>query len=228
MKIDIYASGSGGNCYRLSDGETTVLLECGIPYRQIMQNIRFEIRSIAGVLLTHDHMDHAKAAKDLAGFGIDIYSGEGTFKALGLSGYHFKTVRALQSFDIGTLNVFPFDVQHDVPEPLGYVITSRKTGERLLFFTDTYYLKYVFSGVDIIMGEVNYSLDTINKDICKSRMDRLYESHMSLEHFMEFLRASDLSRLKRVYLLHLSEDNSDEVYFKTEIQKLTGAEVTVC
>lgn len=228
MKIDIYASGSGGNCYRLSDGETTVLLECGIPCRQIMQNIRFEIRSIAGVLLTHDHMDHAKAAKDLAGFGIDIYSSEGTFKALGLSGYHFKTVRALQSFDIGTLNVFPFDVQHDVPEPLGYVITSRKTGERLLFFTDTYYLKYVFNGVDIIMGEVNYSLDTINKDICKSRMDRLYESHMSLEHFMEFLGASDLSRLKRVYLLHLSDDNSDEVYFKTEIQKLTGAEVTVC
>ena len=228
MKIDIYASGSGGNCYRLSDGETTVLLECGIPCRQIMKRIRYEIRSIAGVLLTHDHMDHAKAAKDLAGFGIDIYSGEGTFKALGLSGYHFKTVRALQSFDIGTLNVFPFDVQHDVPEPLGYVITSRKTGERLLFFTDTYYLKYVFNGVDIIMGEVNYSLDTINKDICKSRRDRLYESHMSLEHFMEFLRASDLSRLKRVYLLHLSDDNSDEVYFKTEIQKLTGAEVTVC
>lgn len=228
MKIDVYASGSGGNCYRLSDGATTILLECGIPCKQIMKKIRFEIRSIAGVLLTHNHMDHAKAAKDLAGFGIDIYSGEGTFKALGLSGYHFKVVRALQSFDIGTLNILPFDVQHDVPEPLGYLITSRATGERLLFFTDTYYIKYRFPSVDILMGEVNYSLDTIDKDICQSRRNRLMESHMSLEHFKEFLKANDLSKLKRIYLLHLSDDNSSEELFKREIQKFTGAEVTVC
>ena len=228
MDIKVYASGSSGNCYRLSDGKTTILLECGIPCIQILKKIRFEIRKISGVLLTHNHMDHAKAAKDLAGYGINIYSSEGTFKALGLKGHRFKVISALESFDIGTFNIYPFDVQHDVPEPLGYVITSKVTGERLLFFTDTYYIKYVFPNINIIMGEVNYSLDTISDDLNTARKNRLFESHMSLEHFEEMLKANDLSKLNKIYLLHLSDDNSDERLFKERIQQLTGAEVYVC
>lgn len=228
MIIDIYASGSSGNCYRLSDGVTTILLECGIPCKDIMKHIRFQIRSISGVLLTHNHMDHAKSAKDLAGYGINIYSSEGTFKALGTAGNRFKTVRSLESFTIGTLNIMPFDVQHDVPEPLGFVITSTVTCERILFFTDTFYVKYVFNDVDIIMGEVNYSLKTINPNLNQSRRDRLFESHMSLEHFIELLDNYDLSKLKKIYLLHLSDDNSDEKYFKEEVQKRTGVEVYIC
>lgn len=131
MDIQVYASGSKGNCYRLSDEQTTILLECGIPCKEIMKHIRFQIRSISGVLLTHNHMDHAKSAKDLAGYGINIYSSEGTFRALGLSGHRYKIVKALEPFHIGTFDIYPFDVQHDVPEPLGYVITSQVTGERL-------------------------------------------------------------------------------------------------
>lgn len=228
MKIDIYASGSDGNCYRLSDGETTILLECGIPKLKILECIGYDTENISGVLLTHNHMDHARSAKDMAKLGLDIYSSEGTFRELKLAGRRFKTVRALEPFVIGTFDIYPFDVQHDVPEPLGFVITSRVTKERLLFFTDTFYVKYRFPNVDIIMGEVNYSEKTIAEDLDRSRRDRLFESHMSLEHFKQMLEYCDLPRLKKIYLLHLSDDNSDERYFKTEIQKLTGAEVIVC
>lgn len=228
MDIQIYTSGSKGNCYRLSDGKTTILLECGISCKDIMKHIRFQIRSISGVLLTHNHMDHAKSAKDLAGYGINIYSSEGTFKALGLSSHRFKTVKALEPFQIGTFDIYPFDVQHDVPEPLGYVITSQVTSERLLFFTDTYYIKYKFNNVNIIMGEVNYSLETISEDLDQARKNRLFESHMSLEYFKEFLSANNFLKLKKIYLLHLSDDNSDAEMFKTEVQKLTGVQVIVC
>ena len=228
MDIQVYASGSKGNCYRLSDEQTTILLECGIPCKEIMKHIRFQIRSISGVLLTHNHMDHAKSAKDLAGYGINIYSSEGTFRALGLSGHRYKIVKALEPFHIGTFDIYPFDVQHDVPEPLGYVITSQVTGERLLFFTDTYYIKYKFSNVDIIMGEVNYSLETISENLNQARKNRLFESHMSLEHFKQFLSANDISKLKKIFLLHLSDDNSDAEMFKMETQKLTGVQVIVC
>ena len=78
------------------------------------------------------------------------------------------------------------------------------------------------------MGEVNYSLDTISDCLSQARKNRLYESHMSLEHFKDFLKANDLSKLKKIYLLHLSDDNSDEGMFKQEIQKLTGVQVVVC
>lgn len=228
MKIDIYASGSDGNCYRLSDGGTAILLECGIPKCRILECLNYDISGISGVLLTHNHMDHAKSVKDMAKLGLDIYSSEGTFRELKLAGHRYRVIKSQQPFTIGTLDIFPFDTQHDVSEPLGFVVTSRVTKERLLFFTDTFYVKYRFPNVDIIMGEVNYSEKTIAEDLDRSRRDRLFESHMSLEHFKQMLKCNDMSRLKKIYLLHLSDDNSNERYFKTEIQKLTGAEVYVC
>ena len=226
MDIKILASGSGGNCYRLSDGVTDILLECGIPKHRIMAGIGYEVGRIGGVLITHEHGDHAKAARDMLYFGRDIYASRGTFDALGLSGYHCKAVAHGQLFTVGTFSVYPFDVQHDAAEPLGFVITSKKTGERLLFFTDTYYVKYVFKGVDIIMGEVNYSTKTMRDDLPESRKNRIFESHMSLEHFLELL--DSYPQVKKIYLLHLSDDNSDAEMFRREVAKKTGAEVYVC
>lgn len=127
---------------------------------------------------------------------------------------------------MGTFSVYPFDTQHDAAEPLGFVITSRVTGERLLFFTDTYYVKYVFKGIDIIMGEVNYSARTMRDDLPENRKNRLLESHMSLEHFLELL--DSYPKVKKIYLLHLSDDNSDAEMFRREVAKKTGAEIYVC
>ena len=57
---------------------------------------------------------------------------------------------------------------------------------------------------------------------------RLFKSHMSLEHLKDMLNANDLSNLQQIFLLHLSNNNSDERQMKTEIERLTGAEVYVC
>mgnify|MGYP002624862314 CR=1 FL=1 len=228
MDIDVYASGSSGNCYRISDGTTALLIECGIPCRQILRHIGFDLSGIAGVLVSHEHTDHARAAKELALLGADIYSSRGTFKSLSLCGRRFREVKASQKFSIGSFEIYPFEVQHDAAEPLGFVITSSVTKERLMFFTDTYYVKYVFKNINIIMGEVNYSLDTLSEETDPARRKRLFESHMSLEHFLEFLRASDLSRVSKIYLLHLSDDNSDAEMFRREVMKVSGAEVIIC
>ena len=226
MDIRILASGSGGNCYRLNDGATDILLECGIPYSKILAGIGYDLGRIGGVLISHEHGDHAKAAKDMLRFGRNIFASKGTLDALGLTGYHCRAVSHGKRFSIGTFEIFPFDTQHDAAEPLGFVITSTATGERVLFFTDTYYVRYVFKGVDIIMGECNYSTRTVRDDLPESRKNRLYESHMSLEHFLELL--DSYPRVKKIYLLHLSADNSDAEMFRREVAKKTGAEIDVC
>lgn len=226
MKIKSYASGSGGNCYRLSDGETYILIECGVPIRRILGCIGYDVGGISGVLMSHEHGDHSKAAKDLLKLGVDIYASAGTFEALRLAGYHCKPVAHGQVFTVGTLDIYPFETEHDVAEPLGFVITSRVTKERVLFFTDTYYVKYVFKNVDIIMGECNYSMKTLSEDLPKNRKDRLFESHMSLEHFLELL--DGYPNVSKIYLLHLSDENSDAEMFRKEVARKTGAEVYVC
>ena len=64
MDIKILASGSSGNAYYV-DGEMPLLLEAGIPFRAIQQKLNFKISQLAGCLVSHEHMDHIRAAKDL-------------------------------------------------------------------------------------------------------------------------------------------------------------------
>lgn len=233
MDIQIIASGSRGNCYRVSDGKTAVLLDAGIPYKEIQKALNFKVRDIAGVLVTHEHLDHCKAVDDLAKNGIDIYASSGTFNARNFSGHRMKVVKALNQFKIDSFTVLPFDTEHDCEEPLGFLLQSDITNEKLLYFTDTYYLKYTFTGLTYIIGECNYSMDAImynveNGIIAKERVPRLLKSHMSLEHFMEFIKANDMSTVRTIYLAHMSSDNGSADKFKEAVQRQTGVEVYVC
>lgn len=232
MIIKPLASGSKGNAYIVSDGVTTLLLDAGIPIKEIMIGCDFKLSSVSGCLITHAHMDHCKADKDLIKYGVMLYMSNGTKFARGLD-YGVVTVENRKSVLVGTFKVIPFDVEHDVPEPLGFVIESVITNEKLLYFTDTYYLKYKFSGLNYIMGECNYSKEAIDRSVEEGRLHvdlakRLYKSHMSLETFLEFLRANDISKVKQIYLLHMSDTNGEESRFKREVQALTGVEVYVC
>lgn len=230
MKIDVIATGSTGNAYRVSDGTTAVLLDAGIPMEDILVGIDFQISALSGALITHAHKDHSKACDKLLFRGVDIYTSAGTAFACRLGGVHLHTVKALEPFTVGTFSVLPFDVAHDAPEPLGFLLTSTVTGERLLYFTDTYYIKYRFPGVTHLLGECNHDEKGIEESVRLGYVPaelapRLVRSHMSLETFLDFLRAMDRSRLRQIYLLHMSDNNSDEMRFVEEVARLTGVEV---
>ena len=49
----------------------------------------------------------------------------------------------------------PFDVKHDVAEPLGFLIEHEECG-LVLFLTDSYYSEYTFPGLNNIIVEANY------------------------------------------------------------------------
>lgn len=233
MVIDILASGSSGNAYRVSDGKTPLLLDAGIPMKALRIGCGFRLHELAGCFITHAHQDHSKAARELARLGTDIYTSRGTIEACNLSGPRIRPVNPLEEFTVGTWRVLPFDVQHDAPEPLGFLFHSISTEEKLLYFTDTYYLKYRFQGLTHIMAECNYDGDSVRRSveagyIPVELVPRLVKSHMSLEHLLDLLRANDLRRLRQIYLLHLSANNSDAGRFREAVQKATGAEVYVC
>lgn len=232
MKIDVIASGSKGNCYRIDDGKTALLLEAGIPIKEIQIALNFKLSKLAGCLISHRHNDHCKAVKDLIKMGVDVYAPADVFKTKNIKNHKAHAVEPLQQFELGTFAISPFECQHDVVN-YGYQITSTHTGERLLFFTDSYYIKYRFTGLTHIMAECNYSMDALNASIeagyvpAESKK-RLMKSHMSIDHFIDFLRANDVSAVRQIYLLHMSDNNSRAAEFKREIQKITGTEVYFC
>ncbi|MCM3292372.1 MBL fold metallo-hydrolase [Paenibacillus sp. MER 180] len=231
--IDILplGSSSAGNAYRVTDGHTSLLLEAGIRFKDIQRALEFRLSDIAGCLISHDHGDHSKSIKDLMKAGINVYTGQGTADILGISGHRLRPVVARQQFTIGTWTILPFQVEHDAAEPLGFILANR-SGDKLLFATDTYYIRYRFTGLTHIMVECNYSMSILRENITAGRVpavmkNRLLRSHFSLENVKEFLRANDLQRVQEIWLLHLSDNNSDEELFKREIQALTGKQVMI-
>jgi phosphoribosyl 1,2-cyclic phosphodiesterase len=157
---------------------------------------------------------------------------KGTADFIGATGHRINIIKAKEQVHIDTFIVLPFDAQHDVPEPLGFVIYSTVTKEKLLFITDSYYCKYKFPGLTHIMVEANYSPDILQRNIDEGRISeamksRLLESHFSLPNVKKFFQANDLSKVEEIYLLHLSAGNSDSRRFKREIQELTGKVVIV-
>lgn len=232
MQIQLIASGSSGNCYRVSDGYSSLLLDAGISIKRIKQGLNYKLHEVAGVLITHEHLDHAKAVYSLAKSGIDCYMSKGTKIALEINSRRLKTIKTKEQITIGTFQVVAFEVTHDAVEPVGFLIKSMKTGESLVYITDTQYCKYRFKNLDYILIEVNYDYEIVKENVLERGKNealahRVYGSHMSLDTAKGFIEQNKSKKLKAVYLLHLSDDNSNEEHFKREIQKLTGVPVYV-
>lgn len=229
MKLKVIESGSAGNCYLLQNENETLMLECGLSYRTILKGLNFNVSNVAACLITHEHRDHCKAVKDIIKAGIDIYTGKGTIDFYGMLGYRVHSIRSEEQFTVGDFNVMPFKTEHDAVEPLGFLIYHNEIG-RILFITDSYYCRYKFSGITHIMIECNYDVNILNKNIERGIIpyklrNRIIKSHFSLQNVKEFLSETDLSEVREIILLHLSDDNSDEKMFIEEIEKLTGKPV---
>jgi phosphoribosyl 1,2-cyclic phosphodiesterase len=179
--------------------------------------------------------DHAGAVWDIMKAGVDVYLSAGTARALDLDCAHrFNLFNALAvdnrglieyaAVGIGSFWVAPFTVHHDAAEPVGFLLHSKKTGERLLFMTDSYYTEYRFTDLTHVMLEANYSNDAL--ETAENR-NRLRRSHMSIENCIEMLKANDLSHVKEIWLLHLSSSNGNGEEFKRRVQEATGCPVFI-
>jgi len=156
---------------------------------------------------------------------------QGTAEALGLSGHRLHIIKAKQQFRIGTWTILPFETQHDATEPLGFLLANRD-GDKMLYATDTYYIRYRFQGLTHIAVECNYSLDILRANVEAGMVEpalknRILKSHFSLENVKKFLLANDLSKVQEIWLLHLSDGNSDAERFKREVRAISGKPVYI-
>lgn len=233
MKIEVLSSGSEkGNSYWVSDGETNLLLDCGIRRKDIASAIfRLGLSGIDAVLVSHEHQDHSKGVKELLRIGQDVYMSQGTAKALGVED-RAQIMGAHSWYNIDNWTIKPFAVEHDAAEPFGFILYSQTTTEKLLYVTDTPYIPVKVEGLTHALLEANYSLPIMKEQVAAGRVDatvkhRVLWNHQSIDTVLKFLRETDRSRLQEVILLHLSDANSDEAGFKTRVEELCGCRVRV-
>ncbi len=232
VQITPLASGSSGNCYRVDCAGRTLLLEAGIRYPEIQKGLDFQISKLDGCLISHEHGDHAKAVKQLMKAGVDCFMSLGTAQSLGIEDHHRVVIGPPEAIchGPGGWRIKPFETQHDAAQPFGFLLANGSN--ILLYATDTFYLKHRFKGLTHIMLEINYADDILAENVRAGAVDRslrkrIRGSHMSLETAKEFFKANDLSQVKEIWLLHLSDSNSDAERFKREIQETTGKIVRI-
>lgn len=221
MTLTILASGSTGNGYLFEARHSALLVECGVRPEDMMRRTAVPFSRIAGVLVTHEHNDHAGYAGRYAALGLRIYASEGTIKAISyiVPEYQASVLRPMEVRYIGEWKVMPFDVRHDAAEPLGFIIEHPEAG-RILFLTDTRCCPYDFRelGLDHILVEANYDDAILDGNVANGVIDaaraaRTRGTHMSLRGACDLLKADQTAELKTVVLIHLSRYNADPAYF---------------
>lgn len=227
MTFTSLASSSKGNCYIVSDGETSILLECGISFRRIKNGLGFDLSAIRACLVSHEHKDHAKSVMDLIKSGVEVFASEGTAGALDCP--LITPVEAGEQFRVGSLEIMPFETFHDAADPLGFLIYSRADGERLAFATDTVNLAYRFPGVTLLALEANYDKDILAR--CERMPEkvrrRVTNTHMEIGTLCGYLQTLDLSQCREIYLLHLSSAASSEGNFLDRVRRAVPEHVRV-
>ena len=234
MMVECLASSSRGNAYVLDPrGKAPLLLECGLSIRELKKRTGYRLHKMAGCLLTHEHQDHAKAALDILQAGVDLYTTKGTASALDLKGYRLHQVEYGKAFRIGEQwTAMAFETVHDAREPAGFLIRHGCNREKILFATDTAYIRNRFQGLTRILIECNYQPEILERNIEAGHFPaamkaRLMASHMSLPTVLDFLKANDLSELKEIWLIHSSDRNSDRAEMKAAVQRATGKPVYI-
>lgn len=227
MNFRSFGSSSKGNCYLVeSDGIAPLMIECGIPIKAIREKLDFSLSGLAGCLISHEHGDHSGAVRDLLKAGVDIWTSEETAEALAIRNHHRTNILSADKQEyIKEWVVLPFDLHHDVPTH-GFLVGAPNF-EKLLFIPDTSYIRNRFDSVNIIAIECNYVADKLSHNIQSGAIPRVVgrrvrRNHMSLDTVIGMLRANDLSRCREIWLLHLSDGNSDEKEMRRRVQEETG------
>lgn len=229
--MTVLGSSSQGNCYILQNDTEALILEAGIKFSAVKQALGYNLRKVAGCLVTHQHGDHAKFLREMLWSCIRVYALPDVFKAKGCLGERrAMAITPLQGFSAGRFDVMPIPAIHNVP-CVGWVITHPEIG-RLMFLTDTMDCGYKINGLSHIMIECNFSMPLLVKAVEEGRtpsfqLRDLPERHLELQNCRALLADTDLSKVSEIVLLHLSAENSDAPTFKREVERSTGRVVHI-
>lgn len=224
MILKVLGSSSKGNCYLLVASDKVLIIEAGVKLIEVKKALAFRTDNIIGCLISHVHNDHSGYIKEYADAGITILTSGVVRRSKILSKYdnRVKEICPERGYYFGPYKIICFEVQHDVP-CLGFLISHPESGN-IMFITDTYLLPYHFEGLNQIIIECNYADDILEHNIIYKGLNpmmrpRLLFSHMELESCKNVLRSLDLTNVVNIVLIHLSDGNSNEQRFVTEIQQ---------
>lgn len=212
-------SGSRGNATLIQAADTTLLIDCGYPLKEL--NRRTELMGvdpseIDAILVTHEHGDHMRGVGPVARrYALPVYMSHGTFRAT-----DFGRLEQLELFDshcepfaIGALAVQPVAVPHDAREPTQFVFRYQE--QSLGVLTDlgccTPHLEQCYAQLDALLLECNHDTQMLAEGpyppSLQARVGGDY-GHLNNQQAADFLARIDHPGLQQLVAAHLSEKNN--------------------
>ena len=218
------ASGSSGNCYYLGNGKQGVLIDAGISTRRIVQGLKkegIELKSLMGILVTHNHNDHIRALDLLTSkHHLPVYTTATVWKEILGNPYHKKLARdcvrnidANHVFNLAGWNIEAFTISHDTPETLGFYLW--KDRNKITVVTDLGYIcdtaAHYIRQANFLVIESNYDEQMLENGpypvFLKDRI-RGMRGHLSNQSTADFLANNYHPELSHILLAHLSQQNN--------------------
>lgn len=208
MRLIVVGSGSSGNTYILDGEKEALVIECGLPFLEVKKALNFNIRKIVGCVVSHVHGDHAKNIKQYEDAGIKVFKPyDGDEKVPFVSGFKIQK----------------FPLLHDVP-CFGFLIDHEEMG-RLVYASDTEYIKYRFKNVNHFLIEANHTIEHLSTS--DGKYEHQLKGHMNIDTACGFLKANVSEQAKSVTLCHLSVSCGDPEYFRERASSVAGFDVNI-
>ncbi len=241
MRVCIFASGSGGNCLLLSEGESHLLIDAGISLRRIrcgLQQAGLSMQDLCGVLITHEHSDHISGLKMLCKHHrIPLYApaalaGE-LLRLLPDCREQLCPVPLGEPFCLGSLQVRACPTPHDACQSVAYRVEGE---ESFALATDmghvTEEILAFLRGVDAAVIEANYDEDMLRSGPYPFFLKRRILSDRG--HLSNACCAGLAAQLSQwgtgqIVLGHLSrENNRPELAYEAVAARLPGKTGLCC
>jgi len=230
-------SGSSGNCYFLKTENNGILIDAGIHTRNIKKVLKeygYSFDQIDAVFITHDHADHIKAVGYLANdLEKPIYATELVHLGINrnycvtskLTPEHQRIIHKGETNEIGDFRITPFEVSHDSSDCVGYKIQIDDITFCLI--TDC---GEITPSVEEAISEANYLVLEANHEeamlmsgpypaYLKGRI-KSSKGHLSNRQCANALASYATSKLRYVWLCHLSEENNHPELAKKTVDQV--------
>ncbi len=219
MKLKCLASGSSGNCYLLESEAETLILDVGIPIKNIKRGLDWNLKKVVGALVTHGHLDHARSVKDFEGMGMPVFKPYEDLENISAD----EDCRLAQKY--GGFRITAFQLPHNGTRNCGFLI--RADGQTILYMTDFEYCRYNFlkQKVNHILIECNYMKDLVDRDL--PQYEHKIRGHCSLDYCKKFIEDNKTTALRTVLLLHMGDETCEPMECVEEVEKVANCPVYV-
>ena len=238
MRFASLGSGSAGNCLVVEQASTRLLLDCGFGVNEMLKRLQrcgLEPTQITGILVTHEHDDHAKGAFKLAvKYNIPVWLTHGSLKMCERylpenADIAINIIDSHTSFQIQDLSITPYPVPHDAREPTQFTFTDgqHKLGILTDAGTSTPYIEQVLSACDALVLECNHDLTMLENGPYAWPLKKRVGSrlgHLDNQTAAALLTKLDNSKLKHIIAAHLSAKNNTPDLAKAALSQALDCE----